>query len=275
MNPTKYIDQDKQRIALGQSPLPGMSYALWDKCPWGELMCDPSKGYAFYDDFLVFPVHASTAAAAVDGPLGQYDAYLAQGGSIAGADAMGGAITLSSDGDNECVGLSSAVAPIKINLTTGKPCWFEARIKTSTIADTKHGFFLGLIEAAALAAAVPITAAGAIADKNLIGFHRLEGDGDYLDIVYKADGQVAQTVKEDAALLVADTWIKVGFYFDGSTITFFVNGVALEDTVSKTDLAAATFPSDVGLGVVLAILNATGTAPGNSSIDWWAFAQMR
>lgn len=234
-------------------------------------MAGVKDGYHFHDDFLNGPLVAAGAEAAA----GTYRGFADTGGSVATGDEVGGTLVLSSDGDNEGASFRTSVAPFQISRSHGK-LWFEARIKSSTITDTKHGIFLGLMEDVALTATVPITAAGAIADKNVVGFHRLEGDGDMFDTVYKADGVTQVTVGSDAVTIVADTYVKLGFIYDPATyvLTFYKNGVKLADTKTIPSAAGTDFPNDVRLGLVVAVLNATGTTPGNSEIDWWRCAQL-
>jgi hypothetical protein len=253
--------------------LTGPSPAIWSSCPIELIRNNPRLGVLIDDNFALFPPHSSTAAGAVNENLGGYEAYLHQGGSITPA-ALGEGLTFASDGDNEGAGIGPGMAPFQIDTTNGYKLWFEALIELSTITDTKNGVFCGLIAANALAAAVPIADAGTLADTNFIGFHRLEGDGDAIDTVYKADGETQQTVKADAITIAAATAVKVGILFDGSAITFYANGVALDDGVAAAGIDAATFPDDVGLGLVFALKNATGTSPGSAKLKWWRAAQL-
>ncbi len=250
----------------------GPSPAIWGSCPVEQLMAGTKDGYHFFDDFLGGPRVAAGAEGAVGG---DYRGFADTGGTVAVGDEVGGTLVLSSDGDNEGASFRLSNAPFQISRSHGK-LWFEARIKSSTITDTKHGIFLGLLEDVALTATVPIAADGTLADKNFVGFHRLEGDGDAVDTVYKADGVTQVTVAADAVTLVADTYVKLGMIYDPTNfkLTFYKNGVALADTKTIPSAAGTDFPNDVRLGLVVAVLNATGTTPGNSEIDWWRCAQL-
>ena len=113
---------------------------------------------------------------------------------------------------------------------------FEARFRTSTITGT-IATFIGLIEDTAGTNAVPITQDGdVLSDNNLVGFQRLEGDPDALDTVYTANGITAVTVGSDAYTLVADTWTKVGMWFNRNDVRLgwivaVLNGEAVQSTV--------------------------------------------
>lgn len=227
----------------------------------------PGRYVHIFEDFVEFPTIAAGAQAALGNG---YAGMASTGGLGAVADEVGGVLTLSSDGDDESANIQLLQKPVQISRSTGK-LWFEARIKTSTIADTKHAFFFGLGDTLTLGATVPLTATGALADENLVGFHRPEGDGDGIDFAYKADGVTAVVVKADVAVPVADTYIKLGFVYDPQNyrLTPFVNGVASSTTYTVVAAAGTDFPNDVRMGFVAGVLNATASTPGSSSIDWY------
>tara|TARA_R110000868_G_scaffold142082_3_gene359183 strand:+ start:358 stop:1179 length:822 start_codon:yes stop_codon:yes gene_type:complete len=245
---------------------------IWKDCPLREIRDGTTEGWLDEDDFMSFvPVPAGSVATA-----GGYYGFADTGGTVVVGDEVGGSVVLSSDGDNEGASIARQTKCFQISRSHGK-LWFEARVKSSTITDTKHGFFLGLIDTCTQSATVPIAAAGTLADENFVGFHRLEGDGDQVDAVYRADGVTQVTVEADTldVALVADTYTKLGMIYNPAdyVLTFYQNGVK---TTSYTVVAAAgtDFPNDVRLGFVFAVLNATGTTPGSSSIDKFRIAQL-
>ena len=201
---------------------------------------------------------------------GGWNVFGSNGAAIAGGDEVGGTRTFLSDGDDEGVSFRDSAPWLQI-ITTGFMTCFEIRLKTSTIADTKHGFFAGLMDSTAVSATVPIAAAGTLADVNFVGFHRLEGDGDMVDCVYKADTVTQVTVLADAKTLVADTYVKLGAVYLPSkkTLYYYANNVLLASKVIPT-AAGTDFPNDVRLGRVFAVLNATATTPGNTEVEWFA-----
>lgn len=253
-------------VTRGPSPL------LWEPFDKSNLLA-PGRSVHVWSDFIDVPAIAAGAQATLYGGLKGFGDTGATG---AVADVVGGALTLSSDGDNEGASIGTIHYPFQITNGTYGDLFFEARIKTSTITDTKHGIFLGLIDASSLSATVPIAADGTLADENFLGFHRLEGDGDYVDTVFKAAGQTQATVGANAKVLVADTWVKLGLRYDAknNTVRFFADGVELVDYVTSALVDGATFPNDVRLGLVFAVLNATASTPGSSTIDWWRAAQI-
>lgn len=255
-------------VKTGVGPTP----AIWYDCPWSAIDSNPELGFRLYDDFVAF---APTAAAATG--CGRYQAWGSTGLTFSPAGILGGGVTFGSDGDNEGAGIGTWGNPFKI-YSGGPQFWFEASLATSTIADTKHGIFLGLLDSTAvLSATVPIAADGTLADKNLIGFWRLEGDGDKVDTYYKANGQTAVPVGADAVTLVADTFVKLGMRFKDDVLTFYADGTALADTITKTVIqaSAASLPDGTCMGLAFAVLNATATTPGSTTLRWWRAAQLR
>ena len=272
----------------------GPSPALWADCPWHDLKegrVADKIGWCDHYDFSKFRPSTNVNAAEAYWADG-YMLFGSDGASVAVLDALGGGATFGSDGDNEGVGLRDVGGPFQISRSHGD-LWFEVCLRTSTITDTKHGFFVGLTTSTAITATSPIAAAGTLADINFVGFHRLEGDGDQIDIVYKADGQTQVSLKTDAlsgstyrggtvpSALAADTDIRLGMYFDAtghpkgnSRVLFFVNGIELPDGYNVTATAGNPFPNDVRLGRTFSLLNATASTPGTTSLRWWRAAQL-
>lgn len=251
----------------------GPSDLIWGQFPTANILMGgyPAEGTIIHEDFELWPAHSSTGSGSVTEKIKGWSAYLDQGGAIAdGNVANVDSINLSSDGDNEGAVLCSLTTAVRLLSNSGRKVAFECRLKTSTIADTKHGFFVGLMESVTPTATVPIQASGVMADKNFIGFHRLEGTGNEIDATYKVTGQAETAALASVFTPVADTFMKLGFLFDGvTTIKWFANGAeVLAARITGTTMAAATFPSAKNMGPIIAILNATGTTPGSITVDW-------
>lgn len=264
----------------------GHSPQIWGDCPIQELIEDPSRGFYYREDFTLVSQYVTPTITSEAGYSSGYKAFGSSGATIlsAGIENGGGLALVTAGTDNHSVNLQMLALPFKINRSNG-PLWYEARVKINSIADTVSGFFVGLLESVTLTAIVPITAAGAIADKNIVGFHRLEGDGDQLDTIYKADGVTQVTVKGDAlgdlpttTALAANTFIKVGMKYEPTgnkgayQLKFFVNGYELPDRVTVASAAGTDFPNDVQLAPVFALTNATGSA-ATLTVDWLECAQ--
>jgi hypothetical protein len=265
MNTTQYNGGRTADTSRGFSP------GIWADCPVLEIIHGIKQGIILADDF----VNGPRVAAGAEAVAGLYRGFASTGGLVADGGEWGGTLDLSSDGDDEGASLRTSTSPFQISRSHGK-LWFEARVKSSTVDDDKHGLFVGLRADAALTVIDPIAADGTLADGNFVGFHRLEGDGDAIDTVYKANGVGQETVGSDAITIAEDTYVKVGFVFNPADykLTFFSNGVKLPDTYTVISAAGTEFPNDVRLGLVIAVLNATATSPGSSKIDWWRCAQL-
>lgn len=265
--------------AIGSNSNTGMTYSgFWNDCPVEALRDKQTAGALWERTFNTMP---GGSIPTTEGAFGDLAAFSSTGGTIAGdTTEIGGGWAFGSDGDNEGASIRTVVVPFKIILTGGD-FWMEWRVLTSTITDTKHGIFTGLWENVALDATHPIAAAGTLSDNNFVGFHRLEGDGDYFDAVYKADGVTQVTVQADAALLVASTYTNLGLKFvpkrnigkGAGYLYWYQDGVVVGSKLIPSG-AGTDFPNDVNLGFVFAVLNATGTTPGTSTVKHVRMAQL-
>lgn len=270
------------------------STRLWADCNWNDIRegrVPGKKGFADHFEFSQLKMSANINAADAYWSHG-YNVFGSDGGSIAVFDGQGGGATFGADGDNEGVAVREPGAPFEFDRDL-LGFWFECRLRTSTVADTKHGWVLGLRTNTAASATVPIAAAGTLADENYILFHRLEGDGDQVDVVIKADGQTAVAVDTDIldggtygggvtpSALAADTWIKFGIKYTQRghrrgdyRMSFWVNGIELPGGYNITSTQGNPFPNDVRLGRHFSLLNATATTPGTTTLQWWRAAQL-
>jgi hypothetical protein len=274
-----HVEQNRGSRNTSRAASPQIWGGAYDPIPWESTRNGEVDGSTFFIDFDGFKTSANINAAEAYWDAG-LKAFGDNGGFITAVDQIGGAVKLGSDGDNEGASIAQMEQPFQISRSYGNLS-FEARIKASTIADTKNGFFIGLADSTALTATVPITAAGAIADLNIVGFHRLEGDGDQLDCIYKANGVTQVTVQTDAlgvaplsSALVADTYVKVGMrYYPNHYqlgkywLAFFIDNIYVAG-VQVASADGTDFPNDVRLGFVFATLNATASTPGDNTIDW-------
>jgi hypothetical protein len=251
----------------------GPSTGIWSTCPAIDYMLDPTKGMVYFNDFQGdYVLAANQAVTHLDhGVSGDTGATAGSTISVLATD-PNGALVISGTTDNETSAISALGGKNTAGhfvLTSGKKSWFEARIKTANITDAKYGFFCGFAEEALLAEDSLLADDGTVNDKDYIGFLRVEGDGDKLDTVHRKAAGAAVVVKADAITVAADTYIKVGFYCDGTTVTFYANGVALADTCA---LATATVPTGEEMAFYLILNNAAAEA-ATVTIDWVRIAR--
>ena len=261
---------------------------IWADCPWNAIKEGAVSGVCMEDDFTSFNKTAATTEGNWGAEL-SYAQFAGATGTITAGTGQGGEAVFGATEDDEGVSIRTLSTPFKISRSL-KQFWFECRVKSSTITDTKHSFFVGLVQNVAFTAIIPLTATSALADYNMVGFHRLEGDGDAVDTVYKADGVTAVTVGADAVTLVADTYVKLGMvfrpFFDANIadtgltnankwiLSFYLDNLKLSDHKQIPSADGTDFPNDVGLGLAFALNNATGTSEGTTTMDWWRACQL-
>jgi len=256
---TNYVQyRESPDTTTGSSPI------IWADCPVAEL--EGGKGLHYFEDFV-----SGGAIAVASGPVG---AFLDAGSTLTFANEQNGAVVLTEATDNEAVYVFGAPA-FKVTAGGGK-FWFEARIKTSTITTNEQAFFCGLMDSTAVSETVPLTAPGARADVNCVGFHKPEANTTAFDCSYKADGVTAVEVNSDVGTLAVDTYVKLGMRFDpkDNVLRFFINGV--EQTSTKTIPAdtGTDFPADVAMKFVVGQLLANSAAE-TITMDWIRVAQER
>lgn len=291
----------------------GPSNALWGTFPRIACLEDPSIGMYDFEDFRQTGANTAATGGAVVGSWGNWAAYIYQGGLLSDGATEGGSVTIGSDGDNEGVALSSSTGSYRLvttsTLALNKKLVFEARVKTSTIAATKHDIFVGLADSF-LASSLPqaawpfqTTDDTLFAAMNAIGFQRKGSVGTDFTFVYQltstasvyptglttlcASAPIAQT-------LAANTFVKLGFVLDplaaAETITtastgqtagqvkrplikVYVNGLQMAAFLTSDNLAGLAFPTGF-MARTFAVMNQTGTTPGTSTIDWIACGQL-
>lgn len=252
----------------------GPSPSVWGNCPVADFLERPDTGLYQFDDFDRSPILTTPTITTQANYGNGYKAFGSSGGTIVPGTGQYGDIVLTETDDNEAVILADINLPFKI-IRGGGDVWFECRLKTNTITDARHGIFVGFVEQQTLAAIIPIVDAGTLADANFVGFHRLEGDGDKVDCIYKANGVTEVTVQADAATLVADTYIKLGMRYKdaNSTLYFYVDGAQVASVVVIA-AAGTDFPNDVTMGKCLAVKCASAD-DAIVTMDWWGAAQAR
>ena len=262
------------RYYKGDNTGNGPSPQIWANCPVLDIMEDPNKGYHFFDDFLQFL--EDTGGWLVAG-ANDTCAYVATevGGVInvgaTGADNDEGYLT---SGNNEA-------GMVKVYTTTPRKMWFEARVRTTSIVD--QAVFIGLAEEGLAAADTLSNDDGDLASKDFVGFHADTAAPTLLDCVYREAAATGIVPKASAQTLVAATWYKLGMYFDGTYLHYYVDGVeeSLTSTITGVDVdkglkvsAATDFPDGEELAVLIGVHDGEGAAK-SIDIDWVRVAQLR
>lgn len=268
---------------LGQLGGRGLSPRLWSRVGGQALSGDGASNWHFSgDDFNSFGLTTAVAAnvGRYAGQAGAYLSYEDTGNSIAQlASEVGGVMrvaTDATDNDESWIQPGGAASVLgKVSTTAGadKCMIFEQRVRFGQVSNTFN--FLGGLSEEGLAAADTVTDAGALADKDFIGFWITEADGDALKFGYRKAGGALQTVLSSA--IAVSTWYKLGFVYDPSAppakrIKVFIDNVEQSTYVTSTNLAAATFPDGEELNWLFGIKNGEA-AIKNADCDWWHFGQ--
>lgn len=255
--------------AAGRGPSP----AIWDDVPIANIIADPTLGTHFFNEFNEGPVGANNASD-YTGEIG-WDTSATAGSVVTPqADQPTGVVRIETTTINEGGAVAALYGGnVAGNFLPSRTWAMEARVSFLNITDSKFAAFLGFAEEALLAEASLIANATPwdLADVDLFGFHKLNADGDALDTRHNTNGGGGLTdVANDAVTIAADTKIKLGMKCDGTTITFYVNGVALADTVL---LAATNFPDDQEMAFYFVLMAGHGDL-ASIDIDWVRIAQL-
>ncbi len=231
------------RFPAGVSTAPKNSTLFNLCCP------DPSKVHMFFDDFDRYV-------------SGDWTVTAVGAGSQALADGDGGLLLLTNAAaDNDRTELQKLGESFL--LAAGKPAWFKARFKVSDA--TQSDFLIGL-------AVTDTTLQGSVSGAGVtdgIFFNKDDGDA-LLDIQCQLNATTGQTRAAGVATVVDDTFLTVGWAYDGiSSLKYFVNDVHL-----GTLTASASYLPDTELTVSVAIQNGEAVAK-TMTIDYILAAKMR
>lgn len=190
---------------------------------------DPTKFHSFFDDFNVYTA-------------GNWTVTKTGTGTQALADGDGGLLlTTNSAADNDAV--FNQLTKEGFLLETGKRTFFKARFKVSDA--TQSDVQLGLI----------ITDTSPLDATDGIYFQKDDGDT-HIDLYVRKDATTGSDSVADIAELADDTFITLGFEYDGKeTVIAYVNDVL----TAKLD-ASSTYLPDVALTVSFGIQNGEAVA---------------
>lgn len=191
-----------------------------------------------------------------------FDAYVSGNWTV--TETQAGATQAIVDGDGGIIALTNSAADDDVNqiqwaketfrLVVGKQTWMKVRFKVSDA--TQSDVLIGLW----------ITDTSPVASKPSDGFFfsKLDGSTSMTLQVGKNTTYSSGTV----ATIVADTYITVAAYYDGSTITYFANDVRVGS------LAATNLCDDEDLAVGITVQNGEAAAK-TLSVDYLMIAKER
>jgi hypothetical protein len=203
----------------------------------------------FLEDFVATPF------ASADTPAAWTVTLVEAGGgesTVALTDGAGGLLLITTDA-NENDGVNMQVTKEAFKLASDKPCYFGVRFKIS--GATESDFIVGLC----------------ITDTTLLGgmtdgvyFRKVDGSTAVNFVLEKNSTETTGQVHT----AVADTFVTLEFYFDGTNIDAYVDGVV------QTRLAMTNLPDDEELTPSIHFL--TGAAAAiTMTVDWIKVIQIK
>jgi hypothetical protein len=196
-------------------------------------MPDPTSWHVFFDDFDKFVVGDWTITTTEAGAGSATEAL---------TDVDGGALLITNDAADNDADFFQKVGESFL-MASGKKAMFKARFKVSDA--TQSDFVMGL----QITDTTPLDATD--------GIYFMKDDGDaLLDIYCRKDATTGSTSATGIATVVSDTFLSVGWYYDGKgNLYYFVDDVLK----GKLD-ASSTYLPDTELTISFGIVNGEAVA---------------
>ena len=151
-------------------------------------------------------------------------------------------------------GTTTATAAYKtasnVAFVAGNQLWFNTRFKASAVSSTKS-FYVGLRAGSATTDGLWFAKAASSTDITLVS----------------TVGSTATTLVSGIATAAADTYLNLGFYYDGTDILVYANNVMVARVSAPTIGSSGTTLTSANLGPVMQI---TPTATDTLTVDYIA-----
>lgn len=211
------------------SPVLGQS--LWENCPFLAIQTDPHIAMRLREDWNSYNAAATT---------GDYLLTQATAGSAAKSTTEIGVLSIDSGSTTATQGANLQRLKSGFLPAAGKHLWAEFKVKFTGVGALNVQTFIGLA-----ASDTTIIASSAQSTNNRIGWGSVTDDG---VLLFQSDKAGTGTTAA-ATTIVSDTYVKLGFYYDGTadTVQQYINGVATGTALATTYIpkAAMIFPSFV------------------------------
>ena len=234
--------------------------AIWQNFPVDAMRANPALGT--FVEFEPFKSAAGTPPFSKFAGTNNSVTADVKAASLAETDQ----IVLSHDtstADNDAVSLQM---PGPIVLTGGKPWALEISFDLTTVTDADMETFIGLAGLSTLSNVIPYQDGGAFtAALDLLGINVVVGDGNAMDVSYQATGETTVVHDVGALVPVANTAIRVGFYYNGTTIAIYADGTSTGDPILAADISDLTdvFPAGITTYLTVAGKGDSGVADGD------------
>lgn len=251
----------------------GLSFNLWKNFPLFEiLMGDANVGIGFFPDLMTNGPNIAVAQTTVvyQNGFGCYtDSAEYIRPTLASEYDGPGATRLFATTDNQEAWIQGCNGgePFVISDTAAecRDLIFECCFRVANVTTAKSGWFIGLMEGGL--ATNTIADAGTLADKDLIGIFKPEGNATTVDLVYQKSAGGVVEHKADWKTIAALTWYHFGFRFNAQSriITpWWGTGVRAttemaadtDNIITAANIATATFPDSEHMAPIAGLKNA-------------------
>lgn len=208
------------------------------------ILPDPTKAHVYFEDFDYFTAGDWTITTVEAGASAATEAL---------TDADGGVLLITNDSADDDSDFFNKVGE-SFKFESGKKLWFKARFKVSDA--TQSDFVMGL----------QITDTTPLDVSDGVFFQKDDGDAS-LDFHVEKNGTA--TSASAVATVADDTYLTVGFYYDGdSSIKYYINDVHTGTSVTTN------LPDDEELTISFGIQNGAA-ASKTMSVDYILAAKER
>lgn len=243
----------------------GLSPLVWSDCPQLDMLLDPTLGFFKGDDFQALDGTTELPYTFYTDTSDTFTSLAAQVGGVARVSLSG------TDNDEGFVVYNQSSGIVKAGASND--WWFEARVKPSQVTKA-HGIFIGLAEEGGVGVDLMNTDDMVLKVIDAIGFQIISAsDGAacaVIQTIIQLNGGARVAVDATAGTATA-AYIKFGMKSESGTVTFYLNGVALDTTVATT---ATNFPLDQVMCPTFGVKIGQASAE-TMDIDWWYAAQLR
>ncbi len=226
----------------------------------GMGMMNSAEFDVFHDDFHSFVVAtAITNGPVANTPWGWQGAIIDAGATVAvnttAALGRNGVLTFADATAGEGAAIYTTES---FQLTVGKRCFIEARIRTGDVTD--NSFRFGLAD---LSATTDPEDLWTTDSDNFVAFGLGDGDSNpkmHIDAGNSGTSQQVQTVKG----MSVDTWATLAIFYDGAKVHGYVDG----DYVMTWSGADAEIPTGVSLALFIGHINGDGAGAAVCLCDY-------
>jgi len=199
--------KDNERLIAGTKTGVGPSPAIWSACPFVPIMLDPTKGFAYFNDFLCAYPATNTDAQTYDGFV---HTERSQGSMSNMPEIPGGVLLFGADANTVDTGITGQLTGCQCEPKEGTTIFMEWRCRVPVGGGQ---MFMGL---ACDSATAIVTAEDAIeASVNLAGFFRDAGTGDTDWSVGVCDGSSSEESDDVVEAVTESGYTKFGIILRG------------------------------------------------------------